>query len=100
MNPFDVLKSLNLNDLKKQTEELSKNLKLIKETGEAGGGFVKVTLSGEFEILSIEYEDNQLIKEDLNTFKDLIIAAHNSASEKIKERIKSDVSSSVIPGFF
>lgn len=98
MNPFEMLKSLNFDDIKRQTQELSSKLENITETGESGGGFVKVTLNGNFKIISIEYEDNEFIKEDLSTFKDLIIGAYNSASEKIKDKIKSELSSAVIPG--
>ncbi|HBI38489.1 MAG: nucleoid-associated protein, YbaB/EbfC family [Spirochaetes bacterium GWF1_31_7] len=98
MNPFDLLKNLNIDDLKKQTQDLSEKLDNITAIGESGGGFVKVTLNGHYKILNIEYEDNQFIKEDLNTFKDLIIAAYNSASDQIREKVKSQVSGLLLPG--
>lgn len=98
MNPFDLLKSLNIDDIKKQAQNMQTKLDSIVETGESGGGFVKVTLNGNFKILNIEYEENEWIKEDLKTFKDLILSAHNAASDKIKESIKKQLSSNFIPG--
>lgn len=98
MNPFDLLKNFNLDDFKKKSQEMSEKLKSTTATGESGGGFVKVTINGEFFIVSIEYESSELIKEDVNTFKDLIIAAHNDAVAKIKSEIQKNFSSFGIPG--
>jgi len=100
MNPFEILKNLNIEELKKKSQETLELLKEITVTGNSGGGFVKVTINGEFKILSIDYEDNEIIKEDLVTFKDLIISAHNDAVMKMKEEIQKKFSSSLIPGLF
>lgn len=100
MNPMDILKNLNLDDLKKKSEDVMKQMKEMYVTGESGGGFVRVTINGEFRILSIEYEDNDLIKSDLNTFRDLIIAAQNNAADKMREEIQKNLAGSMIPGMF
>jgi len=100
LNPFDLLKNLNIDELKKKGEETLAKLKELEVTGEAGGGFVKVKINGEFEILSIEYEDNEIIKEDLGTFKDLIMSAHNAAVVKMRSEIQTKVSGNLIPGLF
>jgi nucleoid-associated protein EbfC len=100
MNPFEILKNLNLEDLKKKTEEISHNIKDIIVTGESGGGFVKVTINGEFSIISIDFENNDFIKNDINTFRDLIISAQNDAVDKMKQEIQKKVSSFYIPGLF
>ncbi len=100
LNAFDILKNFgNLDEIKKRAEDHLNLIKDLSITGEAGGGFVKVTINGEFEILSIDYVDNELIKSDLNTFRDLIIAAHNNAVVKMTEEIKKKVTSNVISGF-
>ena len=98
MNPFDLLKNLNIEELKKKSQETLEQLKELSVTGESGGGFIKVTINGEFHILSIDYEENDIIKEDLNTFKDLIISAHNDAVIKMKAEIQKKFSDSFIPG--
>lgn len=100
MNPFDLLKNMNLEDLKKKSQEAISILKDLNIIGESGGGFVKITINGEFRILSIDYEENEIIKDDLSTFKDLIIAAHNDAVVKMKEEIQKRFSSTMIPGLF
>jgi DNA-binding YbaB/EbfC family protein len=102
MNPniFDLLKNFNLDDLKKKGEEAMAQLREERATGVAGGGFVSVTLNGEFQVLSIDFEESDIIKEDLSMFRDLIIAAHNDAAVKMRDIIKSKFSSSMIPGMF
>ena len=99
MNPFDLLKNLNLDQLKEKSQETLEEVKKIVATGDSGGGFVKVTMNGEFNILSIEYEETDLIKDDVSTFRDLIIAAHNDAVSKIREEMQKKFSN-VIPGIF
>jgi hypothetical protein len=100
MNPFDLLKNLNIEELKKKSQEAMQDLKNIIVTGEAGGGFVKIKMSGDFQIISIDYEENDIIKDDIKTFRDLIIAAHNDAISKLKEEIQKKFSNTMIPGLF
>ncbi len=100
MNPFDLLKNLNVEELKKKSQEAMEELKNITVTGESGGGFVRIKMSGDFRIISIEYEENDIIKQDMATFRDLIIAAHNDAIMKLKEEMQSKFSNSLIPGLF
>ena len=97
LNAFDILKNIgNLDDIKKQAEDHLNIIKDLETSGESGGGFVKVTINGEFEILSIDYVDNELIKNDLNTFRDLIIVAHNNAVSKMAEEIRKKVTFNVM----
>ena len=98
MNPFDLLKNLNIEELKKKSQETLEQLKELSVAGESGGGFIKVTINGEFHILSIDYEENEIIKEDLKTFRDLVISAHNDAVIKMKAMIQQKFSNSFIPG--
>ena len=48
-NPFDLLK--NANNLQAQFQKAQEELKEITETGSSGGGIVKVTLNGTFEVV-------------------------------------------------
>jgi nucleoid-associated protein EbfC len=98
MNPFDLLKNLNLDDIKKKSEEMANTMKDLTVTGESGGGFVKVTINGEFMILSIEYENNDMLKDDLSTLRDLIISAQNNAVLKMKSEIQKKFAGNLIPG--
>jgi nucleoid-associated protein EbfC len=100
MNPFDLLKNFNIDELKKKTEEISGIIKNMTVIGESGGGFVKVTINGEFSIISIDYENSDFIKDDLKTFRDLIILAQNDAVNKMKQEIQKKFTSNYIPGLF
>lgn len=100
MNPFELLKNVNVDELKKKSQEALSSLKDIVVTGEAGGGFVKITMTGEFSILSIDYETNDIIEQDISMFRDLVISAHNDAVIKIKAEIQKKFAGSFIPGLF
>jgi nucleoid-associated protein EbfC len=100
MNPFDLLKNLNVDDLKNKSQQMMEQLREMTVTGEAGGGFVKIVLNGEFNVLSIEYEENDIIKQDVKTFSDLIISAHNDAVSKMRADIQKRFSNLLIPGLF
>ena len=71
----------------KQARELHDAVEKITVTGEAGGGFVRVTVNGISQILRIDYEDNPFITQDLKMYNDLIIMAFNVATEKIREKV-------------
>ncbi len=99
INPFDLLKNLNIDDLKKKSDEMINNLKEIECVGESGAGFVKVKINGNFNIISIDFDvNNEIIKQDLVMFKDLVISAHNEAILKVREEIQKKFSNMVIPG--
>ncbi len=101
INIFDILKNLNMESLKKKGEDILQSLKDLECTGEAGAGFVKVTIDGNFNILSIDFDvNNELIKEDLVMLRDLIIAANNDAVSKMREEIQKKFSNMFIPGMF
>jgi DNA-binding YbaB/EbfC family protein len=70
-----------------EIKNLHKETYSVFATGDAGGGFVKVTVNGHFQIIQIEYEDSPLIKEDIKMYNDLLIAAFNVAVEKVKDKV-------------
>jgi len=92
-NIFDMLK--NPQALKMQAEEMQKKMNSIRATGQAGGGMVKITLSGNMELLecliSVELSD----LEDIPLLQDLIRAAHHNATEKIREAIQKELAGSL-----
>lgn len=81
---FDPRKLL---DMMKNAGEMQKNmtekLKAEKATGEAAGGMVKVEMNGHFEVISIELDDN-LLKEDKTFQEEVIKAAVNDATAKLR----------------
>ena len=57
----------------------------------SGGNLVKVTLSGDYEIKSIEITDNAK-EESQEVINDLIIAAYNNAKENLKKKSAEELS--------
>ena len=56
----------------------------MEASGQAGGGLVRVTLSGKFEMKALKI-DPSLFKEDqVEILEDLILAAHNDAKVKLE----------------
>ena len=84
-NPFDLLK--NPAALKEKLEQVQENLKNITATGSSGGGLVKVTLNGKFEMVDIQIDPIAVDPRDVKMLQDLIIAAIHQATENIQEKI-------------
>lgn len=96
--------------LMQQAQRMQENLKRAQDdiaklevTGQAGGGMVKVTLSGKYETRRVEIEP-AVIGEDREMLEDLIAAAFNDASNKVGEVTQQKMSEvqggmSLPPGF-
>ena len=84
-NPFDLLK--NPAALKEQLNKMQENLKNITATGSSGGGLVKVTLNGKFEMVDIQIDPIAVDPRDVKMLQDLIIAATRQATDNIQEKI-------------
>ena len=84
-NPFDLLK--NPAALKDKLNQMQENLKNITATGSSGGGLVKVTLNGKFEMVHIQIDPIAVDPRDVKMLQDLIIAATHQATDNIQEKI-------------
>ena len=85
MNNFSDMLS-KAKDMQKKMKEAQDQIKKIEVEGEAGGNLVKVKLSGDYELKSIEISDAAK-KETQDIINDLIIAAFNNAKENLKKKI-------------
>jgi DNA-binding YbaB/EbfC family protein len=81
----------------KQIEELQSKMLATQEsleretvTATAGGGAIKVTMTGKQRLLSIEIAPE--VSEDLEMLQDLVVAAVNEALEKSQELAASRLS--------
>ncbi|THB68367.1 MAG: YbaB/EbfC family nucleoid-associated protein [Gammaproteobacteria bacterium] len=63
----------------------------IEETGESGGGMVKVTLNGKYEARKVEIDDS-LIGDDKDMLEDLVASAITAATHKIEKATKEKMS--------
>ncbi len=87
-------------DLEKATAELEEK----EYTATAGGGAVKVCVSGKMEVKSIELEKEIVDPDDIEMLSDLIMAATNEAlrnASSEKEQVMNGISGNLnIPGMF
>ena len=90
MNNFsDMLsKAKAMQEKMKEAQDL---IKKIEVEGMSGGNLVKVILTGDYEIKSIQITEAAK-KENPEIINDLIIAAYNSAKENLKKRSAEELS--------
>ena len=72
--------------MQEKMKEAQDQIKKIEVQGMSGGNLVKVTLTGDYEIKSIEITDAAK-KESQEIINDLIFAAFNNAKENLKKKI-------------
>jgi nucleoid-associated protein EbfC len=89
MNPFDILK--NAKSLQEQFGRMQEELATVAVTGSSGGGIVKVTISGQFELLAVNLDPVAVDPRDIIMLQDLIVAAHADAMSKVREVMKAKI---------
>ena len=85
----DMLQKAKL--MQKKMKEAQDEIKNIEVEGVSGGNLVKVILSGDYELKSINISDNAK-KESQEIINDLIIAAYNNAKENLKKKSSEELS--------
>ncbi len=80
-----------LGNILKQAQAMQENLKRAQEelaaleiTGSAGGGMVRITMTGRHNVKRVEL-DPSLLKDDKEVLEDLVAAAMNDAVRKIEQ---------------
>ena len=90
MNDFSNMLS-KAKDMQKKMKEAQDQIKRIEVEGVSGGNLVRVILSGDYELKSIEISDSAK-KETQDIINDLIIAAYNNAKENLKKKSAEELS--------
>ncbi len=79
-----------IGNLMKQAQEMQENMQKAQQEiaemeveGQAGGGMVKVMMTGKHELVKVEIDDS--IMDDKEMLEDLFAAAVNSASRRVEE---------------
>ena len=78
-------------DMQEKMREAQDKIKKIEVEGVSGGNLVKVILSGDYELKSIEITEAAK-KESQEIINDLIIAAYNNAKENLKKKSAEELS--------
>jgi DNA-binding YbaB/EbfC family protein len=88
-----------LGDLMKKAQEMQKKMQEIQQqisemeiVGQAGGGLVKITMTGQHFAKRVAI-DASLMKEEKSILEDLIAAAINDAAGKIEKGTRDKMSS-------
>jgi nucleoid-associated protein EbfC len=87
-----VPKQPNMNDLLKQAQKMQEQLMEAQASaaaqvveGQAGGGVVKVTVTGGMEFQSVSIDPDAVDPEDVSMLEDLVLAAIHDAVGKVNE---------------
>ncbi len=89
-------------EIEAKMKESQEKIKNIKVEGVSGANSIKVTLNGDGEMIKLEISPD-IIKEEKSIIEDLIVAAHNNAKSKLKNKTSEEISKATgglgIPGF-
>ena len=77
--------------MQEKMKETQESLKKIIVEGQSGGGSIKLTINGDGELKKI-FIDEKLYKEPKEILEDLIVAAHNDAKSKLKQKTNEEIS--------
>ena len=77
--------------MQKKMQDAQEQIKKIEVEGVSGGNLVKVILTGDYELKTIEITDAAK-KESQEIINDLIIAAYNNAKENLKKKSAEELS--------
>jgi hypothetical protein len=89
-NPFEIFKQLQ--GLQSKMGEIQAKLKTVRATGSAGGGLVTVELNGQMQVEKVTIAPEAVDPQDLQMLQDLVLAAITDALDRLKDRIREEVS--------
>jgi DNA-binding YbaB/EbfC family protein len=70
-------------EMQAKFQAMQEEIASLEMTGQSGGGLVKVTLSGKFEMRALDIDTTLMRPDEGEILEDLIIAAHNDAKAKV-----------------
>ncbi len=99
---------MNIQQMMKQAQQmqdrLQKQMADLRVEATAGGGMVKVVMSGQKQLLSLALDPEVVSKDDVEMLQDLIVAAVNDAHRKVDEAMSQQLGGIMggmkIPGMF
>jgi DNA-binding YbaB/EbfC family protein len=98
---------MSMRDIQKMQQKLMKmqeELEASQFSGTAGGGAVKITISGKFEVTAVKIDPEAFSAEDIAELEVMVLAAAKDAFNKATEAQQRMMSSATggmkIPGLF
>ena len=96
---------MNINKMMQQAQAMQNRvqaeLDALRVEGSAGGGLVRIEMSGTKEVFSVKVEPSAVDPADLETLQDLLLAAFRDASRQVDEAVRKKTSSmlgGMLPG--
>lgn len=93
-----------LGNLMKQAQQMQANMEKAQQelanmevVGQAGGGMVKITMTGKHDVKRVEIEDS-LFEEDKEMLEDLVAAAVNDANRQVEKTTQERMAGMMPPG--
>ena len=80
----------NLPKIKAEMENLKERLGRLSAEGDAGGGMVRVKITGQFKLLSCTISPEALAGGDRELLEDLIVAATNQAVDRVRQLVAEE----------
>lgn len=77
--------------MQEKTAEIQAQLARIEVEGQAGGGLVRVTLSGKAELKRVALDPSLMKPEEREIVEDLIVAAHADAKAKAEAKMAEEM---------
>jgi DNA-binding YbaB/EbfC family protein len=79
-------------ELQSKVQAMQAELEAVEVEGNAGGGVVKVTLTGKGELKRVQIDDSLMKTEEKEILEDLLVTAHADARRKseglVQEKMK------------
>ncbi len=89
MNIQGIMKQAQM--MQKKMEEEQAKLAQEEVEGSSGGGMVKVTLNGKFEMKKLSLDSSLVDPQDVEVLEDLIVAAYNDAKNKVDAKMQDSM---------
>ncbi len=72
-------------------QEMQAKLEAMTMDGAAGGGMVKITLSGKGDLKRVQIDPSLVTADDREVLEDLIVAAHADAKQKVEAMMAEEM---------
>jgi len=78
-------------EAQEKAQEMQRQIASVTIEGQAGGGIVRVTLSGKNELKKVAIDPSLMAASEREILEDLIVAAHADAKAKLDVRIAEEM---------
>lgn len=89
----------NAMSMRDQLDKTGEQLRAMEFVGTAGGGAVKIKMTGDLEVTSVTIDPDVVDPDDIGMTEDLLVVAFNDAIDKYNKSSMQQISSLDLGGF-